>query len=161
MAVTPSTTVPSDFLDDGFDPFGPLDLEVIHPKWLTTPAELARHGLLSYDRTVDTFFVKPDGPYRGGVAVLVGHDRYAIVDQESHVVVAMMVEAFLPRAVNEVPALFDELERAELREITREQIREQRQRVLNGRRDPGPTVTEFYAPAAWSEPLTDDEANLG
>lgn len=157
MAVNPSATVPFDLLEDDFDPFGPLDLEVIHPRWTTTPAELARHGVLSYDRTVDTFFVKPRGAYRGGVAVQVGDDRYAIVDQESHVVVAIMVEAFLTRVVKEVPALFDEIERAELRDITLEQIREQRVRVLDGRRDPGPVLAEFYAPDAWSKPLVDHE----
>ncbi len=159
MAINPTTTAPYDLLDDDFDPFGPLELEVIYPRWTTTPADMARHGLLSYDRTVDSLFVKPRGAYRGGVSVLVGDDRYAIVDQESHVVVAMMVEAFLTRVVKEVPALFDEIERAQLREITPEQIREQRLRVLCGRRGPGPTLAEFYALAAWSEPLMADEVS--
>lgn len=156
MAVTPSTTVTLDLLEDNFDPFGPIDLEVIYPTWTTTPAELARDGLLSYDHTVDTFFVKPRGAYRGGVAVQVGDDRYAIVDQESHVAVALMVEAFLTRVVKAVPALFDELERAELLDITLDQVLERRQHVVAEGRGHGPTLTEFYAPQAWSEPVVDE-----
>ena len=158
MAVTPPVADLDDLLDDDFDPFGPSDVEPILPRWTTTPAELARAGLLSYDRTVDTLFVLPRGTYRGGAAVQVGADRYAIVDLETHVVVAMMVEAFLTRVVKTVPALFEELERAELREITPEQIRERREQLLRGRRDPGPTLAEFYAPEAWSEPIVSDEA---
>lgn len=158
MAVTPPMTVPADLLDDDFDPFGPLDIEPIVPQWTTSPAALARDGLLSYDRSVDTFFVTPRGTYRGGVAVQVGKDRYAIVDLDSHVVVAMMVEALLTRVVKDFPALFDELERAELRDITLDQIREHRRRALIGRSDTGPTLAEYYAPEAWSNPVASDEA---
>lgn len=156
MAVTPST-LPVSALDDDFDPFGPIDLEVIHPKWSTTPAEFARSGNASYDRTVDTLHILQPRNYRGGVVVEVGDERFVIVDQDSHVVVGIQIEATLARVVEQVPALFDELERAELREITREQIEEHRLRVAASGIGPGPTLAEFYAPEAWSKPIWDDE----
>jgi len=150
-----------DLFDEEFDPFGPTDVERIHPVWITTPVDVARRGRLSYDRTVDAFFVKPEGVYRGGVAVLVGDERfarYAITDMESDIVVALMVEGFLRRVVKEIPALFDELERAQLRGIAIDEIRELRRSAVAEGLSPGPTLAEFYAPEAWSRPVITEAA---
>lgn len=128
--------------------------------WTTSPAEFARSGNVSYDRTVDTLYILPPRDYGGGIVVAVGDERFVIVDQESHVVVGIQIEAALATVTKQVPALFDELERAELLEVTPAQIAEHRRRVVDSGVGPGPTLAEFYAPEAWSEPVVTDDPTL-
>ena len=152
MAMTPAAQA-NQIVDDAFDPIGPLPLAVIHPKWTTTPAEFARVGNLSYDRTVDTLYILQPYDYQGGVVVEVGDERFVIVDQDTHVVVGIQIEAVLSHVVHDVPTLFDELDRAELLDITPDQVMERRQRVVAEGRGHGPALADFYAPEAWSEPV--------
>jgi len=161
MALKSSALVASGVDDDKFDPLSPLEVYVVHPVWTTTPADLARIGQLSYDRSADMFFVKRSVDYRGGVAVEARDERFAryvIADMETDVVVAMMIEGFLTKVVKEVPALFDELERAKLRGITIDEIRELRRQLTAEGHGVGPTLAEFYSPESWSEPVVSGDA---
>lgn len=89
--------------------------------------------VVSYDRDSDTFIVQLFG--RGRDTVSVGGPKflYALVDPDTNECVGFHVEHFLAHHVRLCPRLLDMLEDADLRGISRDEVRALRHRLMSPR----------------------------
>lgn len=86
--------------------------------------------VLSYDRPSDMLLIFLDGRERRSV-VIAGQDYgFALVDPATNELVGVQIEDFLARAVKAQPHLIDLLNYAELRGMTIDEVRQERQAAL-------------------------------
>ncbi len=115
---------------DVIDPTEEPVIRRLRPKPLDIRSVDPSRVLISYDRRSDTLLMHLFGRDRDSVSVQSIGNRYWLVDPETEEVVGFHIEAFLARAVKDIPELIALLDYAELRGITPAEVRALRSGAL-------------------------------